>query len=529
MALKFSEIQALFAEGNQPTTLNCIATPYGNRCDAKLNDNQLLNLHDMLLEASEPMLMKEVRDIINCLICADHQYGKYNHKDKVEATWQDEFQHLNFSTRRSPSPYSLSSRPSTPRRSSPRSNGSTPGRLASTPASSPRSFSSTSLSPPPPPNFQASHTRSTGAPVLSAAERLDVGFDTSSAAFANDYTSAVSPGLPESPLASRGRRHSASPPSDMGGFNDDHSDRAVLQRSLSAVDEDPRNEESPYITEQEQLSTQEPVLQPEQPDYLSEVEFTPRDGPSTTWGRFEHGEASAWAPWTIRKASLELIREPLLNPKATGYVYVAQVEHTNRTIVKIGRTYQKPNARLNQIAKEHRQQFNMGSLWYRAGIPALQLERLERLVHSDLAYYQRNWLVCTDRSHKTHHEYFEVDMSTAQQTIDVWLAIIRKVGIRAGAMPNESVFESVHSDPDLSIGAANGPDNVDAWKRLNEDHSRRINLWRTHLILCKYTATQRLPYKLAWWSFMSLLLWLLLDMSPYAWYVGLLFAIPSLI
>ena len=375
------------------------------------------------------------------------------------------------------------------------------------------------MSPPPQPNFHTPHPRPVIEPVLPVSGRLINGSDTSPAVYVDDPVYDVAQSAPQYPLATRGRRSNIALASQSTSVYPNRTDQLPSEQALSLADE----------TESENGTATEFVQQ----DAAPQEESVHREGPApqqeqnTGSGRFEHGEASAWAPWTIRKASLELIREPLLDPRATGYIYAAQVGNINKTIVKIGRTYQKPKDRIKQIAKEHQQNFNTNSMWCSCPIPALQLERLERLVHSDLAYFQRNWLVATDRSHKTHYEYFEVDLATAQQTVNVWIDVIRKIMLKPGVAPDERLFQSVYLDPALSVCVPEGSDPRlrEAWKRENEDHRRRINLWKKHLV--SRSSTRRLLYKIIWWTCSCVALWLLLDMSPKAWYIVLSFAIPS--
>jgi hypothetical protein len=514
MALTFAQTKALYADGTRPETLKCIATPHERRCDSDLEDNQLLNLRDLLQDTSEPMQLEQVRYIIDCLLCTSHQYKKYNHKNKVQKVWQREFPHLDFKTRRSQSPYSLYSGQSTPRRASMRSNSQSPNPTITTPGSSSTVDLVTSLSPPPQPNF---HSRTVSEPILPANGRLVTGSDTSPAVYVNHSVFDDAQSAPLSPLATRGRQSDLESARQAGSLDFNHADQVPFEQAPCLNHEPDSESGTPREEEQQELEAPDDQIHPEDP--------APQQEHNLRSGRFEHGEASAWAPWTIRKASLQLIREPLLNPRATGYIYAAQVENINRTIVKIGKTYQKPKTRIEQIAKEHQQEFNTGSMWWSRPISALQLERLERLVHSDLAYFQRNWLVATDNSHKTHHEYFEVDLATAAKTVDVWIDIIQKVNLKPGTAPDERLFQSLYSDPELSVSMSEGLGVREAWKKRNEDHSRRINLWKNHLV--EHRSTRRRVYKLAWWTGSFVALWLLLDMSPRTWYTLLSFAIPS--
>lgn len=514
MALKFVDVHAMFVDDNCPRGLRCIATPNSNRCINLLDDNQLLNLRDLLHSTSEPISLGEVREVMDCLICAYHQRRRYDHKKKVDQAWQSEFPHLDLASPRSRSRYSLHSGRATPRRSI-GSSPSTPTRQVLTPSSM-ATNGSVSLSPPLPlSNLDTHRMRSISAPTL-VGERLLAGSDSSPAVYVNDVADYFDQAPPESPLANRRRPHSLTHASES------RIEELDRQRQADSV----TNSES--VCEPEHTVTQQkygmglvPRRNPingSEPAPIARQEQAKGERSPARSGRFENGEASKWAPWTIRSASLELLRQSIPHPKDKGSIYAIEVVHPQRTITKIGITYQSVGDRLKQISSQHKQSFNEGSMFHRSGIPALELERLERLVHSDLAYFQRNWLVPTNESHKTHHEYFEVDLKTAQETIDLWRSITRSIDLKPGTRPNDQWFASIGSDPELEVCASTESDSVQAWKRINENHDRRTNFWKQHLAP-KYSIKTKLLHKAAWWICGSIVLWLRFDMNNQIWYM----------
>lgn len=127
----FADIRAVFVTNTVIESFGCIANPYNrNDCQNELWPERVEDAQRLCRRAESGMILDELRDIINCLLCVDCQRG-YTHKDKVERKWSCEFPDFDFSSRRSPSPYSLKS-------------GRRRGREASTPS---RSFSASPHSP----------------------------------------------------------------------------------------------------------------------------------------------------------------------------------------------------------------------------------------------------------------------------------------------------------------------------------------------------------------------------------------------
>ena len=483
MALTFGEVKELYADNNVPQGLKCIATPNGTRCDKDLSGDQILNLRDILNHALERMTLDEVRDVINCVICVDHQKGRnYRHKDKVQQKWNAEFPDLDFSRRRSRSRLSLSSGKSTPRRTSRSSVSPSHASTGRTPSSTRIGISTWLGEPPPQLQLGSRHMRSASAPESRVFDQPEAVSASSPAIHINDSIAELEEDGPESPLATRGRPQNPNPFINQTEAFAEGTDHSPRQRPASGSSLQARRE------------LREPVRTPE-------VE---QAAPPSTSG-FENGEASAWAPWTIRSEVQDLVLLSMPHPDLQGSIYVVQVRNTERSIVKIGITYQQYKTRIGQVAQQHQQSFNMDTAFHRPGIPSLQLERLEKLVHADLAYYQRNWRVRTDRSFKTHHEYFEVDMKVAQLTVDLWRDIIDNLGLKAGVTLDRSLFKSLNADPDTGVHASNDADPATTWRRLNEDDNRRMELWRKHLL-----RRSHLVVRVIWWALGGFIMWAIL-------------------
>lgn len=192
---------------------------------------------------------------------------------------------------------------------------------------------------------------------------------------------------------------------------------------------------------------------------------------------FSAGESSTWAPWKLRAEVLELLWEPLPDPNSKGSIYAVEVVGT--PYVKIGITTRDVSERLKEIQKRHGQNLRIGSKDFKDNIPLLQLYRLERLVHADLAFFQRNLTVQRTTQRRTHREYFQIDLATAMETICLWLKIMQTIGLDAGTEIDPHIKSSVRDwirDIDTPpVGAS--PGDYEPWKTVNTDHEQRHKMW----------------------------------------------------
>jgi hypothetical protein len=198
---------------------------------------------------------------------------------------------------------------------------------------------------------------------------------------------------------------------------------------------------------------------------------------------FSRGEASVWSPWAIRSQVLDVLLEPLPKPDAEGSIYAVKVGNGNTTsIVKIGWTTRKVKRRLKEIAREHGQPIDDSTKLSISNIPLLQLQRLEAVVHADLAFFQLNLSVqnSNGRGQKKHREYFEVDISIAQRTINKWWSRMQDIGLEPGRKLDPEIETAIRLDPALDIersetgGTAIGSN---IWSHRNADHAHRENVW----------------------------------------------------
>jgi hypothetical protein len=192
---------------------------------------------------------------------------------------------------------------------------------------------------------------------------------------------------------------------------------------------------------------------------------------------FSAGETSTWAPWTLRHEVIRLVEEPLPKPDSRGSIYAVEV--TGTPYVKIGITTRDVRERLKEIRKRHGQGLRIGCEEVEDDIPLLQLYRLERLVHADLAFFQRNLTVQRTTQRRTHREYFEVDLATAMKTIRLWLKIMQTIGLDAGSEIDQHIKTSVRDwirDIDAPpVGTS--PEDYEVWKTVNANHELRHKIW----------------------------------------------------
>ena len=444
--VSYDFVRAAFQNVNDLSQFKCIATP-GNkrRCGGDLDPDQKKNANLLLGKEKTDLTLDDVRNIYTCLLCSAHQ-GTYWHKNKVEARWIIEFPHLDFSPARSPSPYSLhGKRHSQDRR---RSSNLTPSSSSSIPtlttwASEPAAAR--------PSRLRLSLPRRASTAGSPAAASLH-GMEGSDGVQQDDFDSARD--RDDSPSAGRGRRsvnHSrangvASP---VGEYTDVTPPAPGPEPAVGMLQEN--------VTHR--------------PRSASRGSSSNETSASVDTGPFYPGEASTWAPWTLRSAVLKkLWGEPIPNAKSIGSIYAVQVK--GQRYVKIGITRIQVRKRLNDIAKSHGQALEVENAFFQ-DVPVLQLERLENVVHADLAYFQRDLRVVHGQNQRTsrelirtHHEYFEIDLDTAMRTIRLWIQIMDSIGAEPGNEIGSTIIKAVQNSHALN-GDTCSP----------KDHERRLGDW----------------------------------------------------
>lgn len=192
--------------------------------------------------------------------------------------------------------------------------------------------------------------------------------------------------------------------------------------------------------------------------------------------RFEHGKGYSWTPWRIRTAVRACLLERL--PDKTGTVYIIP-DFQNR-YVKIGMTEQAfEKKRLTALVRDHPHILNEGGAVYVTGIELFLVQRLEQLVHQDLAFFQR--LLQGDKQQR-HHEWFEIPLKRAEETVRLWRDILRALNLKPGGKLEAEVRQRLLNSQYFRPWSNHCDDFEASWRVTNADHGQRDLLWRTLLL-----------------------------------------------
>lgn len=395
-------------------------------CENELNDDRKERASELLGEDDADLSGENRRDIIALLLCQECQYT-YTQKNKIKERWIFDSPGIDFGLKRSPSPYSLySRRPTSDRR---RSSGLRPSGTISSPCRCRASSRSIVESPPSPTDAALARRRGRAVPTV--------------------------PDLP-TPI-------STNQPNAME-IDSETEENLDLEHDSSLTNQDESATNLSNAAHARYSSEELDQATPQTPD----IDTNP----------FSPGEASTWAPWMLHAETLRLLWEPLPEPQSKGSIYAVQVVGT--PYVKIGLTTRKVRKRLKEINNEHGQKLNINGAISEDGIPLLQLYRLEKLVHADLAYFQRDLRVEKPTYRRTHKEYFEVNIAKAEETIRLWWFIMQSLGLEPGTKVDSKITKLVREAIRNIDTPPAGSDHSDIewWKLVNDDHSRRISMWR---------------------------------------------------
>jgi hypothetical protein len=92
-------------------------------------------------------------------------------------------------------------------------------------------------------------------------------------------------------------------------------------------------------------------------------------------------------------------------------------------------------------------------------VPYAVLLRLEEIVHTDLAYFQRD--LPLKKKTRAQHEWFEIDFNIAVRTAEFWLDKISTPGTSLGE--NNQVTDDEKEQTN--------------WSDIHRDHERRFRIW----------------------------------------------------
>lgn len=482
----FSALRATFTRADAPSGCRCIAW----QCPDEIDTDQFESARAIFRCGLKSPTLKQVRDIIACLVCVKHQRD-YSYKNLIERQWQEEFPSLDFTLRRSPSRFSLVSagKQMASRRTSFASVTPTRrGRQASsTPSIDENIFLRTPDRASPLVDLPRNAVEPTTATALSSSPEIVI----------HTTGDQVGSGEPASPVQDLPQRVTP------------------IAASESIVE--------PIVETNDVADTLQPNDGLGGTTGVRSHSTARRRRVSSSADGFCAGDCSTWAVWTIRAEVRALVLEPLPKPNDRGCIYIVEDVDT-KTHVKIGMTMRPFRTRLAEITRQHKRQIDEGNAFHIPGIPYVQLLRLEALVHAGLAQYQCNLTVRNGSTRRTHREWFEVDMPTAQKTVRMWWDIMRNIGIKPGVELEPAVCEALHSSPAFDIEMADsataGSDQLVI--DVKAEHTERIRVW-TDLLLSRHReAGSWGSSSIARWMIGCALLWILpelMGLAPSAAYL----------
>ncbi|KXL50454.1 MAG: hypothetical protein FE78DRAFT_233630 [Acidomyces sp. 'richmondensis'] len=458
----FREVQSELAGANaNQTEYRCVfAEPHESRCLNLIEKSRLEKAIELLRTPQQDLNRKDIWDIVTYLVCEAHQEKRnYRPKHTVEMKWQREFPKIQLGSPRPKASNSLCS-----------SRGGTPPR---------RRQSGTST-----PQCSTPETTSDGSRELLAPSIFNIQ--------ETDHQRSVR----ASEMFVQG------PQESIAEANEEPADEfdMVMSSEVFTLDtsEIARNREA-EAQSVSNIAHESPLQQRKRKTAISSPLPAQQEG-------FFKGPAASWAPWTIRSEVRSLLLEPLPKPRDRGSIYV--VQDVNFQYVKIGITMDPFSERLKNLRKEHCNRITEDNSYHIPGIPYTQLLRLEKLVHKDLAFFQRTLRLRKGEAYKTHREWFAVDMSTAKTTIHMWWDIMCKTRIEPGCEIDKTARENLMSSAAFDVDMAQLTDQTQSWAEANEDHESRFQLWKT-LLLSTGSKSQD-EFSWAWWLKGGLFVWMVL-------------------
>lgn len=211
--------------------------------------------------------------------------------------------------------------------------------------------------------------------------------------------------------------------------------------------------------------TDENILHTTPPDVQETAQ--PQNGKATTYRRtssaqksspsskmFSEGEGSKLSPNDIQNDVLEVLNSPLATARTRGLLYIFKDSKTNGRFVKIGITTDTLQNRRRGI--ESTSGRTLEDYWHSRRISYPQLDRLEKLVHTDLKYFQRNLALNKKRS---QHEWFELDAEKARETAAFWYKVVTEPLVLQEEPPVGQELDK------------------DGQHEVNQDHQARLSNW----------------------------------------------------
>ena len=129
--------------------------------------------------------------------------------------------------------------------------------------------------------------------------------------------------------------------------------------------------------------------------------------------------------------------------RSRSSVYVIAEEFEG--YVKIGFTKRTHTTRFKEIERQDRQNLDQNFVPLLMEISLVEAERLEKLVHADLAYFQCDYFTTTGRPSNRRKEYFNIDLATAARKIHFWWRVMQKIGIKPGKCLDADICTAIQA------------------------------------------------------------------------------------
>lgn len=458
--LSFDEVRNELYTLQEGEGFQCIVMPRGRSCVNNIATDQMPHAKTVSQSCPDPPTVEYVRDLISCTMCDTHSQSDNYYKKVIEGQWEATFGTEFFSPRRSPSPYSRNCKRKTSLMA--RSCDSPGPRERSCSIASDRLAPSVVLTPPPEGSKDTPRRLSAPqvtAPSMNALRRHSNGSDS------GDVFAETDEGVFDvsSPLRAQSR------------LRNDENSRGVRSSTV------------PEESNSSSLSAEAPPIPdlgpPERTPNPKRVRRKRHIGDSVHDDGFHCGAAHAWAPWTIRAGVIELLEEPVPGPETAGQLFVVRVNTGDcQRYVKIGITHRAVKTRLEEVGAKLCQQnvsLDMKSIKTTVKLPMMQITRLEKLVHADLAFFQRDLRIVKDKRISYGTEYFEISQEEAWHTVSMWIGIMERAGMLPGEDLDKEVKKGIHGCSVYleAVDCSNQEAEVEAWQHINQDHEKRKLVW----------------------------------------------------
>ena len=190
----------------------------------------------------------------------------------------------------------------------------------------------------------------------------------------------------------------------------------------------------------------------------------------------------SFAPWTLRKDVVDLLCDPLPDTSTKypdgGSIYIvpAGLPSTSCKRVKIGITKGPTRRRIQQISYQHGIDLDSSSRDWE-WCPGPVLEKLEKVVHQDLAFSKSDVEYHDGSGPHSPREYFDLDFCTACDIVKLFRDIMASIGLEPGGVLDVKLKGAILAQPRFQNMDRNLV--LEDWQLANSSHRERIAFWRS--------------------------------------------------